>query len=58
MANNTARAERLQHASVAALISLYKAGTLSSAASAYELRRRGLNVPVREDFAHPRARSG
>jgi hypothetical protein len=48
MAHNTTRAERLQGLSVATLIALYKAKTLSSAAAAFELRRRGLALPQRE----------
>jgi hypothetical protein len=48
MAHNTKRTARMQQRSVAALVEIYRAGTLSSAAAAHELARRGVPLPVRK----------
>jgi hypothetical protein len=48
MPYNAERALRMRQRTVAELIQFYKAKTLSSAAAAHELTRRGVALPIRE----------
>jgi hypothetical protein len=48
MAHNAKRIARMQQHSVSELVRIYESGTLSSAAAAYELARRGVPLPVRK----------
>ena len=48
MTINEKRTARMAVKSVAELVSIYLAKSLSSAAAAYELRRRGCTLPKRE----------
>ena len=48
MAHNARRILRMQQRSVASLVDIYMAKTLSSAAAAYELVRRGHTLPIRD----------
>jgi hypothetical protein len=48
MAYNAKRTTRMQQRSVADLVRFYESKTLSSAAAAYELVRRGVALPIRK----------
>lgn len=48
MSHNAKRITRMQQRSVSELVRIYESKTLSSAAAAYELVRRGVSLPVRK----------
>lgn len=48
MAHNVTRSARMQQKSAAQLLAIYMAGTLSSAAAEFQLRNRGIQLPIRD----------
>lgn len=48
MAHNEQRAGKMLHLTMAQLLTIYKAGTLASAAAGKELVKRGVALPARD----------